>query len=457
MSDEFVEKKSVGKIIFIILLILVILGGIGFGGYTFIKNNLLNPSKYLITTKDYLLDRVYKPFSFFKEKDAKLDEKLDGTISFITNNKEMDYLNHLGVNFNVLASVDKEEMQSNIDLLENDNSILNTSFIIKEDSMYLDSKDLYEKTLLLGKMNTNFFKDLKNDNKDISISDLNTLINNYTKYIVEAILEGDVKTEIVDVYKVRFTYEINDKNIDKVQKKYDEYINKDKLIDKLLKEEKINKEFFNIKFSPLKIVILKSIGTGEIYKLEINGNDTNFVMELDTDKRGYYKFYDGKMHGTLEIKNDTYTFKIYENDILTLTIKLTINDELIKFIITGSDVDISFSVKEEAKDTLNVSFIVKQNNLFSMDLSGTIKRNKIGYNLSFITDFLVNEEKFKMKFIGNITYGENLLTKKELGDVINIESLSEKEQEKISENLYKKLEKTKFLELFMGESNSYTY
>ena len=266
----------------------------------------------------------------------------------------------------------------------------------------------------------------------------------------------NMTSEMISIYKVKYTYEINDSNRDKIQNKYDELIKNNKTTQELIKKEVINKDLFNIKFTNFKVEIIKSIGTNKIYNLDIyEDNEKTFTLEMDKDDDNIYHIKSNNNTGTLTIDNDTYTLQIFEKEVLVNTIKFVNNKNLFKISLTNNDGDLSFGLKKENKNKFNITFMFKTKES-DIDLTVTINKKDNGYEISSIIDYIVDNEKIRMKLDGNLEYGENLLLSKDISGAIDINSLSENEQSKISENLNKKLEGSKILELLMKQENSYS-
>ena len=449
MSEEFVEKKSAGKIILIIFIILFILGGIGFGGY-FVYKNILNPKSFLLNTSKLLTKKMNSYFEILDKKHETEDIQYTGKLSFSTDTNEINYLNHLNIDYDIISSFAKEEIQTNIKLNEDEKNILDGNIYIIEDSLYLDSTDLYNSPLLLEKLGGNIFKELKSANDDnISIKDARELLSNYINYLIEAISEGELKSELVDIYKIKYIYEINDNNLNKVQNKYDELIKKDEKIQLLIDED-----FLNIKFSPIKIEIIKSLGTNDIYKIAIKSDNENFLLERDEKDSSLYHIKDNDLTGTLEVKNDTWTLRTYENEILTTTVKLTLNDNIVRFSLTQESIDISLTFKEEKKDQVEILMSIKDNTGVSMELVSTVKQINDGFDVSIRLDYKNSDQNLRIDSTTTEKFGNNLLTKKDVSSAVDFNSLNENEQNKFYENLGRKLEGTKLLDLLSNEENS---
>lgn len=454
MSDEFLEKKSKGKIFIILFIILFILSGIGIGGY-FIYKNLLKPEKFLVNINNLLNTGINNYLDMFKDDEKDKDMKFNGTASFSSNTKELDYFNHMNFDFDILSSFEKEEIQTNIKFNEDQKNIFDGDLYIIKDSIYLNSSDLYDKILLIQKMDSNIFEDLKNLNdKNISITDVKDIINSYINYLFEALKEAEMKSELVDIYKIKWTYEINENNLGKVQNKYDELIKNDKKIQLLIKNNQLSEDSFKITFIPVKMIIIKSLGTNDIYKIEFKSKRDNFLLEKDEKDTNLYHLKYNDITGTLDRKNDTYTLKIYENEVLKTTIKITLNENLFRFIYTEEDVDISFTLKEERKEQTEISLSIKGNDFGNIDISSIIKKISHGYDYDIKFDYKALEQDFVMRIKATQEFENDLLTKKDISSSVDINSLSEYEQNKIYEKLYKKLEGTKLIDLLLNEENS---
>ena len=450
MDDEFVEKHKGLKIILKTFIVLIILGGIGFGGYLLLQKTLLNPEIYLTETKEYLSSDLFKDFKLINSNEK--DSSFNGTITFKTDNKDISYLNKISIDYNVLSSYLNEEMQANIKYNEDNKNILSSNIYLIKDSLYLDSNDLYNKVLLINKYDYNIYNDIKDMDK--KSNDSLKGINNYFENLLKALKEMNMKSEMVSIYKVKYTYEINDSNRDKIQNKYDELIKNDKTIQMLIKEKVIDKELFNVKFSNLKVEIIKSIGTNKIYNINVfENNKKTFTLEIDSNDDSKYHLKYNENVGTLIIDKDTYTLQLFEKDVLVNTIKLVNNNNLFKISITSEDGDLSFGLKKENKNKYNVTLTYKMKNKDSFDMALTINKNNDQYQVSSVIDMVTNGEKFRIKLDGKMEYGDNLLTPKELSNVVDYKILSEKEQTKISENLMKKLQNSKLFEIFMKEDN----
>ena len=89
----------------------------------------------------------------------------------------------------------------------------------------------------------------------------------------------------------------------------------------------------------------------------------------------------------------------------------------------------------------------------SLDLTTSINKKGNVYNIVGILDINSNGEKFRIKLDGNGESKDNLLESKDVSNAIDINTLSESEQNKISEKFMKKLNGSKLLELLSENNN----
>ena len=120
--------------------------------------------------------------------------------------------------------------------------------------------------------------------------------------------------------------------------------------------------------------------------------------------------------------------------------------------MTKDNEDISFGLKKENKNKVNITFgaNLKDGNF---DLTMTASKTGNGYNIIGILDINSNGEKIRMKLDGNGEYKDNILESKDISNAVDINTLNESDQNKISENIMKKLNGSKLLELLSNVSN----
>ena len=316
----------------------------------------------------------------------------------------------------------------------------------------LYSKELYNEVLLLNKLNNNIFATLKESNKNISINEIKNVINNYTKYIIESMEEADISSEFVDYYKVKHTYEINDNNRNKVQEKYNTLLKNDKILNSF------SSDLLNIKFMNMKIEVVKNIISSEIFELKIKTDDYSFGLVQDNENKELYHIKDGDNTGTLEIKNDLWVIRLYENEIVKTTIEITNNNDIFRIGIVevDDDLDMSFDIRNNEENTVGLSFTIKQKDTIDLNLSGEIKKIENGYNELFTANIVLNGDKLNMIINGKTEYRDNLLNSVNIDNYKEYDNLSEEEVKTINENLYNKLKDTKLLELMSNNQESYS-
>ena len=74
--------------------------------------------------------------------------------------------------------------------------------------------------------------------------------------------------------------------------------------------------------------------------------DQIFLLEIDDKNENLYHVEIGEEKGTLTIDKDTYTYQVFENNVLINTFKLTLNDKLVRFSFTSEDNEIVINKEE---------------------------------------------------------------------------------------------------------------
>lgn len=67
-------------------------------------------------------------------------------MQFTTNASDLEVLNSYSIDYDFLGSLSQEEIQIALDLLEDENSLLNGTFYLNNEALYLESLDLVTNT-----------------------------------------------------------------------------------------------------------------------------------------------------------------------------------------------------------------------------------------------------------------------------------------------------------------------
>lgn len=449
-NNEFVEKKKNKKLIVIIVIVLLI-AILGVGSYLFIRTKI-DPSSYLSKLSNDITSYIDNYFNSFQtlNKNFTGDEfKLTGNMQFTTDATDLEVLNSYSIDYDFLGSIKQEELQMSLDLLEDENSLLNGTFYLNNEALYLEVSDLYEKILRISELDENIFA----LNSDISYSskDVINSINNFIKYYFEALKLSDFSSQIEGLYTVRFNFSITDNNIENVTNKFNELVESDKILKNLLEG---NEDNFSINFAPVDMEILVNIFTGEIYEFKSDNGVNSLEITKDENEDNKYLIKDGNDTHQLLIQENGITLSLYDEELLTYTLALTTSDKNFTFNLTDASNDLELVIRETNDSTLNMAFNYEnKEDDIGLDLNATINYTSNGYKMEMLEDIIVEGEKIGCTITGEYIAGDNLLEKTDLSDYKDIETLTDTELNTIKEKLMEKLANAKFLELLAGNSS----
>ena len=449
-NNEFVEKKKNKKLIVIIVIVLLI-AILGVGSYLFIRTKI-DPSSYLSKLSNDITSYIDNYFNSFQtlNKNFTGDEfKLTGNMQFTTDATDLEVLNSYSIDYDFLGSIKQEELQMSLDLLEDENSLLNGTFYLNNEALYLEVSDLYEKILRISELDENIFA----LNSDISYSskDVINSINNFIKYYFEALKLSEFSSQIEGLYKVRFNFSITDSNVSNITNKFNELVDSDKILKNLLEG---NEDNFSINFAPVDMEILVNIFTGEIYEFKSDNGVNSLEIIKDENEDNKYLIKDGNDTHQLLIQENGITLSLYDDELLTYTYSFVTSDSNFTFNLTDANNDLEIVIKEVNDNTLSMAFNYKNKDENSgFDLNATINYTNNGYQMEFLGDIINHDEKVGCTITGEYIAGDNLLEKTDLSDYKDIETLTDTELNTITEKLMEKLANAKFLELLAGNSS----
>ena len=449
-NNEFVEKKKNKKLIAIIVIVLLI-AILGVGSYLFIRTKI-DPSSYLSKLSRDVTSYIDNYFNSFQtlNKNFTGDEfKLTGNMQFTTDATDLEVLNSYSIDYDFLGSVKQEELQMTLDLLEDENSLLNGTFYLNNEALYLEVSDLYEKILRISELDENIFA--LNSDTSYTNDDIINSINNFIKYYFEALKLSDFSSQIEGLYTVRFNFSITDNNIENVTNKFNELVESDKILKNLLEG---NEDNFSINFAPVDMEILVNIFTGEIYEFKSDNGVNSLEITKDENEDNKYLIKDGNDTHQLLIQENGITLSLYDEELLTYTLALTTSDKNFTFNLTDASNDLELVIRETNDSTLNMAFNYENKEYdIGLDLNATINYTNNGYKMEMLEDIIVEGEKIGCTITGEYIVGDNLLEKTDLSAYKDIETLTDTELNEIIENLMEKLANAKFLELLAGNSS----
>ena len=449
-NNEFVEKKKNKKLIVIIVIVLLI-AILGVGSYLFIRTKI-DPSSYLSKLSNDITSYIDNTRSSVQtlNKNFTGDEfKLTGNMQFTTDATDLEVLNSYSIDYDFLGSIKQEELQMSLDLLEDENSLLNGTFYLNNEALYLEVSDLYEKILRISELDENIFA--LNSDTSYSSKDMINSINNFIKYYFEALKLSDFSSQIEGLYTVRFNFSITDSNIENITNKFNELVESDKILKNLLEGNENN---FSFNFAPVDMEILVNIFTGEIYEFKSDNGVNSLEIIKDENEDNKYLIKDGNDTHQLLIQENGITLSLYDEELLTYTLALTTSDKNFTFNLTDASNDLELVIRETNDSTLNMAFNYEnKEDDIGLDLNATINYTNNGYKMEMLEDIIVEGEKIGCTITGEYIVGDNLLEKTDLSAYKDIETLTDTELNEIIENLMEKLANAKFLELLAGNSS----
>lgn len=404
--SEFSDiKQSNNKKILIILLTIFILTLLSLIGVNFLY---LTPQSYFNNTLEKLitLSKIY-----YNNSNNLFDK--DILSNYTTSITMSQNINKISFNLNGNIGYDKNHLYLTGELKDSNAKLLDFNiFTDNQNKLYLDSKDIFDKTLLIDiNKNNNYLqtiKDLPNINDSISYLS-NKIINSYKNNYDSNKLKKNIEhLKIVNkkVLTMKVTNEMNSKELEIILNKIiDELINDDKSLQSLsaisnnmttnqvkdsLLELKNNLKN-NLEDKNIKMIINYSILSKEIVYIELQIDKESIIIKQE-DNIYYLNIVSSiNKHFKLDIQYNTSN---RENAI----------------IYNSEDQEITLNIKNEK--------ISDKEYNYAISLKGNASNIKLTYDL--ITTIKLDEK----------------LETFDTTNPININNLTEEEKTKITNNLY---------------------
>lgn len=436
LVNNSVKKKNKGLIIGLVIAIVVLL--IVVGGFVYIKNTY-NAKSFLNKNAKNIIASIDKSFDVLSINDDlidnfdKYDMINDTNIALTTSSTTLKSLNNLQINLNEKTNINDNYLSLDLGLKQNNESIKGT-VVYNNNKIYLNSKDIFDNPLYTT-LDENIFANTKeyvDMVKNFSnINDLENSMKNIVKYVASAIEQANMNTKTSGL-NITYTYEINEKNYNKVIDKFIELVKNDKIIMSYLEND--TSILDSLKDSPINIVfeITIKVLTNEVQsfvldvegsklegtkveknKYKIVGEDTELYLEC---KDGVITITEGTNKISIEVSNKKLGLSAnVENSIIELALQ---NDKKNSTItanidIEGVKVNCNVKVKEDSKNNKS-------------DATGKI-------------DVTYNNENIVIDFTNKMEYGKNKITKSDITNAKDFEQLADSETSTIMLNLYSKL------------------
>lgn len=436
LVNNSVKKKNKGLIIVLVIAIVVLL--IVVGGFVYIKSTY-NAKSFLNKNAKNIIASIDKSFDVLSINDDlidnldKYDMINDTNIALTTSSTTLKSLNNLQINLNEKSNINDNYLSLDFGLKQNNESIKGT-VVYNNNKIYLNSKDIFDSPLYTTLdenifANTQEYVDMVKNFSNIN--DLENSMKNIVKYVASAIEQANMNTKTSGL-NITYTYEINEKNYNKVIDKFIELVTNDKIIMSYLEND--TSILDSLKDSPINIVFeitIKAL-TNEVQsfvldvegsklegtkveknKYKIVGEDTELYLECKDD---VITITEGTNKMSIEVSNKKLGLAAnVENSIIELALQ---NDKKNSTItanidIEGVKVNCNVKVKEDSKNNKS-------------DATGKI-------------DVTYNNENIVIDFTNKMEYGKNKITKSDITNAKDFEQLADSETSTIMLNLYSKL------------------
>ena len=318
--------------------------------------------------------------------------------------------------------------------LKQNNESIKGSIVYNNNKIYLNSKDIFDSPLYTTLdenifANTQEYVDMVKNFSNIN--DLENSMKNIVKYVASALEQANMNTKTSGL-NITYTYEINEKNYNKVIDKFIELVINDKIIMSYLEND--TSILDSLKDSPINIVF-------EITIKALTNEVQSFVLDVEGSK----------LEGTKVEKNkykivgeDTELYLECKDDVITITegtnkISIEVSNKKLGLAANVENSIIELALQNDKKNsriTANIDIEgVKVN--CNVKVKEDSKNNKS--DATGKIDVTYNNENIVIDFTNKMEYGKNKITKSDITNAKDFEQLADSETSTIMLNLYSKL------------------
>ena len=368
----------------------------------------------------------------------------DTNIALTTSSTTLKSLNNLQINFNEKSNINDNYLSLDLGLKQNNESIKGT-VVYNNNKIYLNSKDIFDSPLYTT-LDENIFANTKeyvDMVKNFSnINDLENSMKNIVKYVASALEQANMNTKTSGL-NITYTYEINEKNYNKVIDKFIELVKNDKIIMSYLEND--TSILDSLKDSPINIVF-------EITIKALTNEVQSFVLDVEGSK----------LEGTKVEKNkykivgeDTELYLECKDDVITITegtnkISIEVSNKKLGLAANVENSIIELALQNDKKNstiTANIDIEgVKVN--CNVKVKEDSKNNKS--DATGKIDVTYNNENIVIDFTNKMEYGKNKITKSDITNAKDFKQLADSETSTIMLNLYSKLKAFDFFKDISG-------
>lgn len=438
--EDFREKKSKKGLVITLIIVLIILL-LSIGSFLFIKNkytasSFLDQSSKNINT---FINEVFEGITINKDyldNIDKYDVINDSNIKLTTASSELKDLNNLEIGLKTNQNLKNNYLDMDISLKQ-DTGTLTGTLAIDNNKIYIDSKDIINK-VLTTKSDEDLFGNVDEYTeklKSYAKYDIESIANNIVKYLFESLKEANLNTKYNGL-NVIYTYEINDTNKDKINDKFMKLVNKDKVLSDIINENNA------ITLENVKITIEVKMLNNTVENFTIKSDESEIKgVKIDKNK---YKITSDEDEYEVEVTKEKIVINGKDENNNPAQAKIETSDNKAMLVYTTNDMSLDITINSEKKNTSNIEIKINSENIKTNgNLTITSDEKNKTSEISGKLNLSYNDYSITLDIKNNGKYGNNLVTKKNYNNAIDIENVTEEDSLTITTNLMDKISKFK--------------
>lgn len=438
--EDFREKKSKKGLVITLVIVLIILL-LSIGSFLFIKNkytasSFLDQSSKNINT---FINEVFEGITINKDyldNIDKYDVISDSNIKLTTTSSELKDLNNLEIGLKTNQSLKNNYLDMDISLKQ-DTGTLTGTLAIDNNKIYIDSKDIINK-VLTTKSDEDLFGNVDEYTeklKSYAKYDIESIANNIVKYLFESLKEANLNTKYNGL-NVIYTYEINDTNKDKINDKFMKLVNEDKVLSDIINEDNA------ITLENVKITIEVKMLNNTVENFTIKSDESEIKgVKIDKNK---YKITSDEDEYEVEVTKEKIVINGKDENNNPAQAKIETSDNKAMLVYTTNDMSLDITINSEKKNTSNIEIKINSENIkINGNLTITSDEKNKTSEISGKLNLSYNDYSITLDIKNNGKYGNNLITKKNYNNAIDIENVTEEDSLTITTNLMDKISKFK--------------
>lgn len=438
--EDFREKKSKKGLVITLIIVLIILL-LSIGSFLFIKNkytasSFLDQSSKNINT---FINEVFEGITINKDyldNIDKYDVINDSNIKLTTASSELKDLNNLEIGLKTNQSLKNNYLDMDISLKQ-DTGTLTGTLAIDNNKIYIDSKDIINK-VLTTKSDEDLFGNVDEYTeklKSYAKYDIESIANNIVKYLFESLKEANLNTKYNGL-NVIYTYEINDTNKDKINDKFMKLVNEDKVLSDITNEDNA------ITLENVKITIEVNMLNNTVENFTIKSDESEIKgVKIDKNK---YKITSDEDEYEVEVTKEKIVINGKDENNNPAQAKIETSDNKAMLVYTTNDMSLDITINSEKKNTSNIEIKINSENIKTNgNLTITSDEKNKTSEISGKLNLSYNDYSITLDIKNNGKYGNNLVSKKNYNNAIDIENVTEEDSLTITTNLMDKISKFK--------------